>query len=307
MLPVTWHLGTDAAEGDENAFARTTVHHIPNQSPYLWAVVGTSAVAVCAVETVADEVRRTLVRLRYARAELMASVAGTTVLLRRLPRAVTAAPHALEAALDVRYPGRVHAVVVPRDGREAKLRRVVARARARLRAARRKAAREGIVRRNGSAGSLEGGAGGGGGGGGGGYGQTVSAGGGGVGREAPAVLSAGKVRAVAVAEEALSRFRRSGRRPSPPGCAFVVFKDPLTARRALSALKPTWHGGFVSCLRWVLPFRAAWALGPGFRSDGVGSAGAGASHDALDLRRAALLSSLVHRLHSVSLDPSFGT
>ncbi len=43
-----------------------------------WAVVFTSAVAVCAVETIADEVQQTLVRMRYARAELMASVAGVT-------------------------------------------------------------------------------------------------------------------------------------------------------------------------------------------------------------------------------------
>jgi hypothetical protein len=35
-------------------------------------------VAVCAVETIADEVQQTLVRMRYARAELMASVAGVT-------------------------------------------------------------------------------------------------------------------------------------------------------------------------------------------------------------------------------------
>ena len=56
LLPIATHLGSDTSSGDENEFARTTVHHIPNQSPYLWAAVATSAVAVCAVETIADEV-----------------------------------------------------------------------------------------------------------------------------------------------------------------------------------------------------------------------------------------------------------
>jgi uncharacterized membrane protein YgcG len=263
LLPIAIHLGTDSASGDENVFARTTVHHIPNQSPYLWAVVATSAVAVCAVETIADEMQQTLVRMRYARAELMASVAGTTVLLRRLPRCVTAAPRALEDALDARFPGRVHAVVVPRDGNEAKLRRKAAKARARLRAARRRAAREGILRRNGS--------GGGGSGGGIGGGRSVVGGG-----AAAAAVAATYARAVASAEDALAQFKRSGLPPPPPGCAFVVFKDPLTARRALTALTPTWHGAFVSCLRWMhLPFRAAWALGPGFRVDGGSPWGGG--------------------------------
>jgi hypothetical protein len=47
-------------------------------------VVLTSAVAVVCVEWIADEISVSLVRMRYARAELMASVAGTTILLRRL-------------------------------------------------------------------------------------------------------------------------------------------------------------------------------------------------------------------------------
>ena len=67
-----------------------------------------------------------------ARAELMASVAGTTILLRRLPRCVTDDPAALERALEARFPGRVHRVVVPRDGAESRARRKLATARARL-------------------------------------------------------------------------------------------------------------------------------------------------------------------------------
>lgn len=258
LLPIAVHLGTATGAGDENdAFARTTVHHIPNGSPYLWAVVATSAVAVCAVSTVADEVRHKLVRRRYARAELIGSVAGVTVLLRRLPASVTSAPRALEAALDARFPGRVHAVVVPRDSREHKLQRAAARARAKLRAARRRvqrsmaaagAARASSTPRNGG-------------------GDGTPAGGGDTARNTVSGCAA----AAAAAEDALTRFRRRGGRSQPPTCAFAVFKDPLTARRAVAVLKPTWRGALVSWMRWALPFRVAWAFGAGLGAEtGIG-------------------------------------
>ena len=250
LLPLAMHLGsgTDDGQFDEaNLFARTTVHHLPNGSPYLWAVVLTSAVAVVCVEWIADDISVSLVRMRYARAELMASVAGTTILLRRLPRAVTDDPAGLERALERRFPGRVHRVVVPRDGAESRARRRLARARAKLASARRE-------RRNTRSS------------GGGGGGATASAGGTAVGTPGGAtngtpntaassllfgageedVDAAGgvnvlehRVRAVAKAEEDLRRLtadssgrRADGSRPPPPGCAFVVFRDPLTARRA---------------------------------------------------------------------------
>ena len=82
-----------------------------------------------------------------------------------------------------------------------------------------------------------------------------------------------RVRAVAKAEEDLRRLtadssgrRADGSRPPPPGCAFVVFRDPLTARRALVALKRTTRGALVALAwhAWMLPFAAAWALAPGF-------------------------------------------
>ena len=284
LLPLAMHLGsgTDDGQFDEaNLFARTTVHHLPNGSPYLWAVVLTSAVAVVCVEWIADDISVSLVRMRYARAELMASVAGTTILLRRLPRAVTDDPAGLERALERRFPGRVHRVVVPRDGAESRARRRLARARAKLASARRE-------RRNTRSS------------GGGGGGATASAGGTAVGTPGGAtngtpntaassllfgageedVDAAGgvnvlehRVRAVAKAEEDLRRLtadssgrRADGSRPPPPGCAFVVFRDPLTARRALVALKRTTRGALVALAwhAWMLPFAAAWALAPGF-------------------------------------------
>jgi hypothetical protein len=154
-------------------------------------------------------------------------------------------------------------VVVPRDGREAKLRRRATKARTKLRAARRRAARESAlaIRRTeiGGGGSSDGG---------GGVGE-----GRGRGRGGGATAATAAATAVAAAEEALVRFRRGGQPPQPPGCAFVVFKDPLTARRALAALTPTWHGAAVSFLAWALPFRATWALGPGFSTDSGGIGG----------------------------------
>ena len=140
LLPVAITLGSDWGDGDdESAFARTTVHHLPDRSPYLWCVALVSAVAVAAVHLVADRVERTLVRERYAAgAELASTVAAVSILIRRLPRRVTDRPAALHAALDARYPGRVHAVVVPRDGRETRLARRLDDARARLVAARRR-------------------------------------------------------------------------------------------------------------------------------------------------------------------------
>ena len=55
-----------------------------------------------------------------------------------------------------------------------------------------------------------------------------------------------------------SRRRRRG--------AFVVFRDPLTARRALTSLKRTTRGALVALAwhAWMLPFAAARALAPGF-------------------------------------------
>ena len=74
LLPVAvWLSAADAsatAHGDETVakratlfddaslFAKTTVHHFPNKSPYLWLVVIVSVVATCAVETASDAVER---------------------------------------------------------------------------------------------------------------------------------------------------------------------------------------------------------------------------------------------------------
>ena len=150
LLPVAWRAapspGADAARDDRanqdaNLFARGTVHHLPNGSPWLWVVVFVSFVVVVVVETVASRLHSNLVARRYAKRELNASVARVTVLLRRLPRCVTSAPRVLETALGRAFPGRVHAVIVPRDGREATLRRRAQLAKRRLRVARRKFSR----------------------------------------------------------------------------------------------------------------------------------------------------------------------
>jgi len=161
LLPVAWRAapspGADAARDDRanqdaNLFARGTVHHLPNGSPWLWVVVFVSFVVVVVVETVASRLHSNLVARRYAKRELNASVARVTVLLRRLPRCVTSAPRVLETALGRAFPGRVHAVIVPRDGREATLRRRAQLAKRRLRVARRKFSRGGSAFGGGSSG-----------------------------------------------------------------------------------------------------------------------------------------------------------
>ena len=40
LLPIAVHLGSDSGKEAGNTFAHTTVHHIPNESPYLWAGPG---------------------------------------------------------------------------------------------------------------------------------------------------------------------------------------------------------------------------------------------------------------------------
>ena len=247
---------------DESSFARTTVHHLPNRSPALWAVVLTSAVTIVAVETVADVLSQTLVRERYASAELVASVAGVSVLLRRCPRRVTDDPDALRRAFDARFPGRVHAAVVPRDGNEARLVANARRLRRRLRVERRRqrraaaqgeaAAAAGRRRRRRGPGPPARRA------------ATASSRGarrlfisrGGFrgfthqrcswvvvfANAAPGSSSiASLARKCASAESALASYRdgTAGVRKPSPGCAFIVFKDPITARRALEATKPT--------------------------------------------------------------------
>ena len=227
LLPVAITLGSDWGDGDdESAFARTTVHHLHDRSPYLWCVALTSAVAVAAVHLVADRVERTLVRERYAAgAELASTVAAVTILLRRLPRRVTDRPAALHAALDARYPGRVHAVVVPRDGRGTRLARRLDDARARLVAARRRVT-DGTAARG---------------------------------------VANAAARAVAAAEDALARYERHAS-PPPPGCCFAVFRDVDAANSALRALRPTLRGVLVGVLAGrILPFRVAKRLAPGFR------------------------------------------
>jgi hypothetical protein len=58
-----------------------------------------------------------------------------------------------------------------------------------------------------------------------------------------AAAAATAAKAVAAAEDELVQFRRRGEPPPAPGCAFVVFKDPLTARRAGPTLTCffSWH------------------------------------------------------------------
>ena len=226
LLPVAITLGSDWGDGDdESAFARTTVHHLPDRSPYLWCVALTSAVAVAAVHLVADRVERTLVRERYAAgAELASTVAAVTILLRRLPRRVTDRPAALHAALDARYPGRVHAVVVPRDGRGTRLARRLDDARARLVAARRRVT-DGAAARG---------------------------------------VANAAARAVAAAEDALARYERHASPPSRVLLRGVSRRGRAnSALRALRPTLRGVLVGILAGR--ILPFRVAKRLAPGFR------------------------------------------
>ena len=297
---------------DESSFARTTVHHLPNRSPALWAVVLTSAVTIVAVETVADVLSQTLVRERYASAELVASVAGVSVLLRRCPRRVTDDPDALRRAFDARFPGRVHAAVVPRDGNEARLVANARRLRRRLRVERRRQRRaaaqgeaaaaaraaaaaartrtppraesgDGLLLEGredfsvaaASAASPINAA----------HGSSSSA------NAAPGSSSiASLARKCASAESALASYRdgTAGVRKPSPGCAFIVFKDPITARRALEATKPTLRGAVVGAVAnaGLLPHAWARALAPGYwGGEGHPSGGGGYYHERRRRRR----------------------
>ena len=149
---------------DASLFARTTVHHhFPTKSPHLWLVVFVSVVTVCAVETASDAIDRHRlertnasvalenaavdddenaaeddlrpVRTTYDETlsleesrDLSRGVERSTLLLRRLPRAVTKNPEALRRALNETFDDRTYAVVVPRDGAEARARRALGRA-----------------------------------------------------------------------------------------------------------------------------------------------------------------------------------
>jgi hypothetical protein len=235
---------------DASYFSLTTVHHFPDASPYLWVVLLVSLVALASVEFVADRTHATLVRGRHVTPEFTSTIAGTTLLLRRLPKAACANPDAVRRGLSARFPGRVHAVIVPSDGGLCTARRRVATARKKLRSVRRHHTR-----------------------------VHDDVGGGFLGREV--LVSANSrvaeaARLVAEAEDDLRELRRSrvgkGAFVPNPGCAFVVFKDFETASRALKALRPTLRGSITSFLAPILPFGLAVKLAPGFAAAGPGDA-----------------------------------
>lgn len=109
----TWSThGRASTNGDALWFARTTIHHFPNESPLLWFSVATSFVTVTAIECVADYLSKTLVNTRFKSLEMrQKNIAGVTLLLRRVPRAVCRNPESLRRGLDARFPGRVFSVV----------------------------------------------------------------------------------------------------------------------------------------------------------------------------------------------------
>ena len=266
---------------DASLFARTTVHHFPTKSPHLWLVVFVSVVTVCAVETASDAIDRH--RLSRTRASSVAAlddaaedddennldvrpvrdvsyetlsleesrvsrgVERSTLLLRRLPRAVTKNPEALRRALNETFDDRTYAVVVPRDGAEARARRALGRARRALAATRRLATRR-------SAESI---------------GTDLER----IGGSSPFPDGSMHERAVALAlsalmdaEDDLRRLlevrRTKGAFVPNPGCAFVVFKDARAARAAERALQPTARGACVALLAPVAPERLIRAFAP---------------------------------------------
>ena len=261
--------GQTVINGDAQWFAQTTIHHFPNESPFLWLAVLTSIITLIAIETVADTIQNTLVRHRFVSAELGASIAGSTLMLRRVPRAVCFNPKSLKRALSARFPGRIYSVVVPLDGTEAKARRKVAVMRAAVSAARCEAARRraGSHQRASSSARLNT------------QGTT------GFEQLTQNLLVAddsnnsdsfydSKVTAALrnslTAENDLSRLialrKEKGTFTPNPGCCFVVFKDPLTARRALKALRPSAVGTLLSFLSPALPFYVLKKLGPKFKA-----------------------------------------
>lgn len=268
---------------DASLFARTTVHHFPTKSPHLWLVVFVSVVTVCAVETASDAIDRHRlertnasvalenaaedddenaaeddvrpVRTTYDETlsleesrDLSRGVERSTLLLRRLPRAVTKNPEALRRALNETFDDRTYAVVVPRDGAEARARRALGRARRALAATRRLATRR-------SAESI---------------GTDLERIGSG---SSPFPDGSMHERAVSLAlsalmdaEDDLRRLlevrRTKGAFVPNPGCAFVVFKDARAARAAERALQPTARGACVALLAPVAPERLIRAFAP---------------------------------------------
>ena len=256
LLPVALAMSardasSSGAFDDASLFARTTVHHFPTKSPVLWLVAFVSVCAVCAVETASDAIDGHRARtsaacaetaredetetraaspeaLRRARSESSESsrsaalrVETTTLLLRRLPRAVTLNPDALRRALDETFGNRTYAVVVPRDGAEASARRAIGIARRKLAAA-----------RSGRSGRSD--------------------------RE-NAVALRGLIERTLDAEDDLRRLselrRAKGAYVPNPGCAFVIFKDARAARHARHALQPTARGVFLALVAPIVPDR----------------------------------------------------
>ena len=268
---------------DASLFAKTTVHHFPNKSPYLWLVVLVSVVATCAVEIASDAVERHRRKICARRdggdanvhenntdevtrldedeeeeeqqdASSSSRAETATLLLRRLPRAVTRNPESLRRVLDLTFGiDRLYAVVVPRDGAETKARRAIGRARRRLAATRTKVEEERAV--NESA-----------------FGVTalipfVQRSPIGQTSERGDERNHGE-RAVALALSAsldaeddlrsLLQLRRTkGAFVPNPGCAFLVFKNARAANIARRALQPTVRG---ACLASLAPATPDWLI-----------------------------------------------
>ena len=252
---------------DASLFAKTTVHHFPNQSPYLWLVVLVSVVATCAVEMASDAVERHRLKVcendvredendatredEDEESEIDASsprAERATLLLRRLPRAVTKNPESLRRTLDATF-GRdkTYAVVVPRDGAETKARRAIALARRRLAATRARVGQSRAVNEGSGSGS--------------GSSFTMNT-------SERASDDQSRERAVALAlrvsleaEDDLRRLlqlrRARGAFVPNPGCAFLVFRDARVAKTARRAFQPTARG---ACLASLAPATPDWLI-----------------------------------------------
>lgn len=156
-------------------------------------------------------------------------VERTTLLLRRLPRAVAKNPESLKRALDETFGSRTYAVVVPRDGVEAKARRALGAARRRLAAAR---ARARPASRQGGDGDDES-----------------------VARQNIRGLVTDALDAEDDLRSLLELRRAKGAYVPNPGCAFVVFRDARAARAARRALQPTARGALLATLAPATPNR----------------------------------------------------
>ncbi|EFJ10543.1 hypothetical protein SELMODRAFT_127861 [Selaginella moellendorffii] len=112
ILPVNLYGGTVPIE---DQFAKATVAHVKEGSPWLWAHTVFMVALTAAVHLCTSSLEKHLQATQFHDGDSADSVAIFTLMVRGVPRVLAMDKRPLEDYFEHRYPGKVYSIVVPHD------------------------------------------------------------------------------------------------------------------------------------------------------------------------------------------------